>query len=294
MGATSAIDRIVVGVDGSPASQSVLRWAAAAATRGGAVLEVVHVWSLPIEPYPTGLYLDPGPYQEAAKIVLEGALETVASGDPKPVEVRSTLVEGDAATTLVDHASGARMLVVGSRGRGGFVGLLLGSVSRKCLHQAPCPVAVIRAPWTGDEHGRIVVGVDGSDPSYAALHWAVDEAARRGARLDVVHAYAYPVPVSPIGTLTPMDRSEFEKSSRALLEEMTGGARRDSRLKAVELISAGTSPTQGLLEAAHDADLLVVGSRGLGGIRELFLGSVSQQCAHHATCPVVVVRPPEA
>jgi nucleotide-binding universal stress UspA family protein len=293
MDTTRANALIVVGIDGSAASQPALRWAATEARRSGAALEVVHAWTQPIAIYPSDLYVDPAHFHDAAKTTLEEAVASVSSGETAPSEVRSSLIEGDATLALIERAADAQLLVVGSRGRGGFAGLLLGSVSRKCLHHAPCPVAVVRPPWSGEEHGRIVVGVDGSQSSYAALHWAVAEAVRRDARLDVVNAYDQPVPVAPVGSLTSVGPEEFEKSSKALLEEMAAAAvdAAGARVKKVELISAGTSPAKGLLDVAVGADLLVVGCRGLGGLRGLLLGSVSQQCALHGTCPVVVVRP---
>jgi nucleotide-binding universal stress UspA family protein len=194
---------------------------------------------------------------------------------------------------LLHAAERADLLVVGSRGRGGFSGLLLGSVSHNCVHRAPCPVAVIPPGWSGGEHhGRVVVGVDGSDASYSALHWAIATAAARHAQLQVVNAYDYLQVVMPMGIAPGIDREVFEKASRSLLEEMVDPAlgAAAARPRSVELIPVHTGAARGLLDAAIGADLLVVGSRGRGGVRGLLLGSVSLQCLHHAPCPVVVVR----
>jgi nucleotide-binding universal stress UspA family protein len=138
-----------------------------------------------------------------------------------------------------------------------------------------------------------VVGVDGSDPSYSALHWAVHAAALRLAELDVVNAYDYGQVILPMGLAPPgVDQEVLEKASRSLLEKMAGSAMYGTgpRPRSVELMPVHTSATRALLGAAIGADLLVVGSRGRGGVRGLLLGSVSQQCVHHAACPVVVVR----
>jgi len=283
-------DRIVVGVDGSEAAHTALRWAAAEATRRDSALDVVHVCALPVEAYPSPIYVDPAPLREGAAIVLQHVVDSLPPEERPARGIHPILVEGATSTALLNEAEGASLLVVGSRGRGGFTGLLLGSVSRTCLHLADGPVVGVHPTWAGDEHGRIVVGIDGSEPSRSALTWAVDEAVRRTARLDVVNAYAYPVPVSMLGTVTPMDRQDFETSSRALLEQATALARQEGRVGSMQLISADTSPANALVEASQQADLLVVGSRGFGALRELLLGSVSQQCAHHASCPVVVVR----
>jgi nucleotide-binding universal stress UspA family protein len=94
-----------------------------------------------------------------------------------------------------------------------------------------------------------------------------------------------------LGTLTPLTRSDFEASSAELLASMRARAGDDPRIPDIKLIAAPKGPAEALLDASRSADLLVVGSRGLGGFRSL-LGSVSQQCAHHALCPVVVVHSP--
>jgi nucleotide-binding universal stress UspA family protein len=98
-----------------------------------------------------------------------------------------------------------------------------------------------------------------------------------------------------MGIAPGIDREVFEKASRALLEEMVGPAvgAAAARPRSVQLVPVHTGPARALLEAAIGADLLVVGSRGRGGMKGLLLGSVSQQCIHHAPCPVVVVRPAE-
>jgi nucleotide-binding universal stress UspA family protein len=140
---------------------------------------------------------------------------------------------------------------------------------------------------------RIVVGVDGSEPSCGALHWAIAEAARHSAHLDVVNAYDHDQAAVPIGAMAGLDDGGLEKESRKLVEEMVAGAvgRADPQPAGVAVISSPTGPARALIETAKGADLLVVGSRGRGSVRGLLLGSVSQQCVHHAPCPVVVTRP---
>ena len=206
--------------------------------------------------------------------------------------MRPVLVEDHAGKALLRAAETAELLVVGSRGRGGFSGLLLGSVGHYCIHHAPCPVAVIPHAWTGsDRHGRVVVGVDGSDQSLVALRWAITAAALRHAKLDVVNAYDYMAVVMPLGMGPGIDRDTLEKESQKLLEQMVEPATpcRLPTSRDVALIPESASATRALVDTAIGADLLVVGSRGRGGVRAL-LGSVSQQCVHHAPCPIVVVR----
>jgi nucleotide-binding universal stress UspA family protein len=283
---------VVVGVDGSPASQHALLWAAAEAGRRGAALDVVHAWMTPYPLNPPDYFTDPAPFRARGAEVVEHALASLTVRHPAPTEVRPVLVQEYPSKALIQAAGRAALLVVGSRGRGGFSGLLVGSVSQNCVQRAPCPVAVIPPGWSGEEHGRVVVGVDGSDASYGALHWAIATAAARDAELHVVNAYDYLQVVMPLGIAPGIDRELLEKASRSLLEEMVGPAvgAAGARPRSVELIPVHTGAARALLDAAIGADLLVVGSRGRGGVRGLLLGSVSQQCLHHAPCPVVVVR----
>jgi nucleotide-binding universal stress UspA family protein len=287
--------RIVVGIDGSKPSQRALQWAAETAVRHGSSLDVVHAWKMPYSFHDEVKHFDVAAFKAEAQTVLDDAIASLAGLGRVVPSCRSLVVhEDDAALALLGAAEDAELLVVGSRGRGGFAGLLLGSVSRRCLEYAPCPVAVVPPGWEPDGDGRVVVGIDGSQPSYRALHWAVNEAVSRNARLDVVNASHYHLPVAPpFGLIVAADRDELDKASRRLLEEMVGGALRrgEARPPDVELIASPSSAARALLETADGADLLVVGSRGRGAFRGMLLGSVSQQCVHHARCPVVVVHP---
>ena len=141
---------IVAGVDGSPGSREALRWALAEARLRQTPLQVVYAWEFPHLPVGPGI-APPitadtvSRLREAAEDVLDTAL--AETGDElEGVEIRRAVVEGPAASVLVEAAEGADLLVVGSRGLGGFRGLLLGSVSQQCAHHASCPVVIVRAP----------------------------------------------------------------------------------------------------------------------------------------------------
>jgi len=141
----TGMQRVVVGIDGSDGSQRALRWAVEEAGRRGAELEVVHVWHLPYAggyPYFAGA-IDLGVFENDARAILDRAVATVDATAVPAVE--PVLVQGGAAWALVEAAKGADLLVVGSRGRGGFAGLLLGSVSQHVAAHAPCPVVVVPA-----------------------------------------------------------------------------------------------------------------------------------------------------
>jgi nucleotide-binding universal stress UspA family protein len=283
---------IVVGVDGSVGAQRALRWAAAEAVAWGVGLDVMHAWETPYPLYPQEIFADPAPFEEAAHALLDDAVESLVPPVLVPAHVRAVLVEDAPATALIRAGTSADLIVVGARGHGGFAALRLGSVSHKCVQHASCSVAVVPPTWSRDDHDRVVVGVDGSEPSRLALAWALSEAARRRAELVVLHAVDYGQLVTPFGPPVHVDREELEKSSRLLLEEMLRGLPPDAGSpRSMALVAATTGAVRALLEAAHDADLLVVGARGRGGFRGLLLGSVSRQCVDHAPCPVVVVRP---
>jgi nucleotide-binding universal stress UspA family protein len=284
------VGRIVVGVDGSSASLRALHWAAAEATRRGTGLDVVHAWQWPRSILLTDVFKEPRSVEAQERQLLHRAVGSLAPHEHVPCDVRSILVQDEATAALVQAASTAELLVVGSRGRGGFSSLLLGSVSQHCVLHASCPIAVIPPAWTGDDHGPVVVGVDGSDESRGALHWAIAEARLRQAELHVVNAYDYSE--MPPALVPHADRTSITHTSRALLEEMVESAlgAADVPPPQVALIPSPASATQALLHAAAGAELLVVGSRGRGGFSGLLLGSVSRKCAHRAQCPVVVVR----
>jgi nucleotide-binding universal stress UspA family protein len=139
------------------------------------------------------------------------------------------------------------------------------------------------------------VGIDGSKESRRALHWALKEAALRGASLRVVHSFSIPPTVTGPGTaMAPQVLTETIDADRAaaatLLRDELSAADAASAGVTIESVVAEGPASAALLEAAKGADLIVVGSRGRGGFKGLLLGSVSNQTAHHAPCPVVIVR----
>jgi nucleotide-binding universal stress UspA family protein len=140
--------RIVVGVDGSPSAKAALAWAIRQAKLTGAVVDAVIAWHYPgMYGYPTPIADDADYEGLAAKVVKDSIAEV--SGPAGPVEIRSRVVEGNPAEALLAASAGAELLVVGSRGHGGFVEALLGSVSQHMVHHALCPVVVIRHPAGG-------------------------------------------------------------------------------------------------------------------------------------------------
>jgi nucleotide-binding universal stress UspA family protein len=270
---------IVIGFDGSPSSEQALRWAADQARLTGQQLHVVTSWDPPV-PYDVPITGEFDWGGDAAG-VLAKTVENVL-GEPDASRVVQRVVQGHPARMLIDAARDAGLLVVGSRGHGGFTGLLLGSASQHVIAHAPCPVVVVH------EHrghtGRIVVGVDGSAESERALHWAAEQARMTDRELHAVIAWHVPV---DYGFIVRPEPDWAAHSSRTLAAAVADALDEQDAARVVQQV-VEDHPAGALLRAAEDADLLVVGCRGRGGFAGLPLGSVSRHVAAHASCPVVV------
>ena len=286
--------RVVVGVDGSAHARQALRFALSEAALRGARVDVVGSWAVP-PLTATGVGMIPAfdllrtELGDSAREVLAGELANAADA-AAGVEVEQHGAQGDAAGVLVEAAAGAELLVVGSRGRGGVTGTVLGSVSRACLHHAPCPVAVVHDAGP-TERSRIVVGVDGSPGASAALEWACAEARLRDVGVYAVCAYDEPWGIASLGMSSAAAVAELRTALAADAE----GALDAAQAAAPEGVGVTGEAIQGaagpaLVSASDGSSLLVVGSRGRGGFTSLLLGSVSQYCAAQARGVVVVVR----
>ncbi|MFF1909578.1 universal stress protein [Kitasatospora sp. NPDC058218] len=144
--ANSANPRIVVGVDGSPASERALRWAVDYAKLVGGGVQAIAAWEYPAFYGWSGLAVPPAEGFNPEELAGRTLSETVAKvvGDDAGVRITEAVMPGNAAQALLEAAAGAALVVVGSRGLGGFSGALLGSVSRHLTEHAPCPVVVVR------------------------------------------------------------------------------------------------------------------------------------------------------
>ncbi|HET9080255.1 MAG TPA: universal stress protein [Trebonia sp.] len=288
--------RIVVGTDGSESSKRALDWAVAEAGAREAVLQPVIVWQSPYD-YGELRYVpvDEEQLAEGARKRLEQEIAE-AAGEASPATTVPLVAHGDPAQVLCERSASADLLVVGSRGHGGFAGLMLGSVSTKCAHHSRCPLVIVRGTADRDYRlvRRILVGVDGSEGSRRALAWAVDEAALHGASVEALDVWRDPYGAD---MSLEFDMEHFRVDRELLLE------RAQDRLAAAvaEAVAAhpgaevapvllqGEDTTRVLCERSADADLLVVGARGHGGFLRLLPGSASIACAHHSKCPVVII-----
>jgi nucleotide-binding universal stress UspA family protein len=290
--AAQRTDLVVVGVDGSAHSRRAANWAAAEAASRHAPLRLVYAYQLPVAGYAAYSMApsDLGRVMRAeGRRMLTDVAEDLRELHPG-LDVHTRLFQGDAVVALRRASETARLTVVGSRGQGRVAGTLLGSVALAITAHGSAPVAVIPVDGPGwTIAGPVVVGVDGSPTSEAAIDFAFEEAAIRGAPLVTVHAWSDPRPT--LSDVSPTDVARLEESERATLTEQL--ARWRDKYPDVEVISvvAHGKPTPALLEQAQQAQLLVVGSRGRGGFTGMLLGSTSHSLITHALCPVVVVRP---
>ncbi|MEX2293958.1 MAG: universal stress protein [Acidimicrobiales bacterium] len=283
---------IVVGVDGSDGAASALRWAVMQGRLRGWPIEAVLAWGF-LDQHHTilGERFDPQYAPDDAKQALDSYVEA-AIGATDAATVERRIVSDLPARALLHAAAGAELLVVGARGLGGFRGLLLGSVSQRCLHESTCPVAVIRLDDAGDLRDapqRVVVGIDGSRVARPALHWAIGEARAREAVLEVVHAWQPPFVGGFPMTGTTIDYSAFEDAARQAVAVTLDEADLTGLKHPVEQTVVSLGASTALLEAGRRAQMTVVGARGLGALTRMLLGSVSHQVTLHATNPVVVV-----
>jgi nucleotide-binding universal stress UspA family protein len=272
---------ILAGYDGSLGSERALSWAAREARSRGAVLTVCVAWAprFPVLPGEAAAVYDLA-RRSGERIMANGLRQ--AQGIMGPASIRSLPAEESAAAVLCEFSRGADMVVVGSRGHGGVAGLLLGSVSSQVAAHAHGRVVVVRGHWRsagGYAPGPIVVGADGSAASRAAVDFAFEEAALRDAPLLAVCALA-DAPAGLGGTKERQDAFE---------EAITQREKEHSDVTVLRRVAVGGA-RDALLTAAHDAQMVVVGARGRGGVHGMMLGSVSRAVLDHAPCPVAVVH----
>ncbi len=272
---------IVVGVDGSVLATAAVEWAAADAQRRGLSLRIVHV----CEHWPYGV--DVTKYCVGALTAAADRARDLTHG----VEVTTELLSGNAIDALLQESASADTVVLGSRGLGGFAGLMVGSVGLSVAGHAAGPVVIVRGASV-ERHEQVVVGYDGSAHSEAAMEYAIEQARARKVPLHVVFAWQRPLSSPYAAAYSTLLAEAFEQESRAMAERL---ARRREKNPDVEITDEQVvdHPANALIRAGGTADLVVVGSRGLGGFASMVLGSISHTVLHHVTCPIAVIRPRE-
>ena len=283
-------ERIVVGIDGSEHSERAARWAAQEALAHGRGLTLAYAILPPVTSAAFGPSLPVA--MNAIDVIREGAERELARIAETLVipDLRTIVVMASSSGLLLEASQAAAMVVVGSRGLGGFRDLLLGSTGTQVATHSLCPCVVVRAlPNAGAN--RIVVGIDASPGSEAALAFAFDEASRHAWTLTVVHAYEIPsydylVLPDPYQLISATDVASEE--TRVVSESLSGFSSTYPDVKVEQRVMRGPT-THTLLEASKDAAMLVVGTRGRGLILGGILGSTSHGVLHHAQIPVAVI-----
>ena len=283
---------VVVGVDDSAGARAAAAWGADEAVRRHAPLVLVHAYRLPAtggfpgyNPVPDDLLEQ---LRAAGDHLLRRIGEEVAGRHPDLPVVRS-LVHGRAEVALREASGQARLTVVGNAPSSRVAGALLGSVALAVTSSNPVPVAVVHAGHQVAD-GPIVVGVDGSPLSEAAVAFAFDEAALRGVELVAVHAWNDVYLDSRRLEPLLIDPQTLLEQERALLGERLAGWGEKYPDVPVRQVLLHQRPVQALLGYADSAGAMVVGSHGRGGFAGMLLGSTGHALATHGQCPVIVVR----
>ena len=277
----SAPKFILIGVDDGPESQVALRWAVEEAEARGCAVRVVSAHLDQTAQWP-GIGFEayiPAPEVDRHQPVHDAAIEFVR--DRLGYENGSGWITTEsAAAAILTEAPEAEMIVLGSRAHS-KLGAALGSTATAVTAKAPCPVVVVRDL---DADGPVLVGADGSADSEAAVLFGFEAAARSGKPLEVVYCWH---PQSrhdaPIDSAEELLRNWLAESVAPYRDKFPG-----VRVRA-EVVAG--RPAAVLAERSSASSMVVVGSRGRGGVTGLLLGSVSQRLLHHASCPVAVVRP---
>lgn len=276
---------VVVGVDGSESALRAVAWAAAEAARRHTALRLVAAFSWQPDDAMVR-YVVGDEYRQDLEARERAKLDAAVAAAGNGVEVITELVAGAPVDVLAEESRAAQMLVLGHRGLGGFAELLLGSVAVTLAAKGACPVVVVRGGE--NEAGPVVVGVDGSPTSEAAVAFAFAAADLRRAPLTAVHLWWDQRGEPTEARLT--DWKAYEENERELLgERLAGYGGQYPDVRVGHVVAAG-KPAHALVEQSRTAQLVVVGSRGRGNAAGLLLGSVSHALLHGSACPIAIVR----
>ncbi|WP_181770632.1 universal stress protein [Amycolatopsis pittospori] len=287
---------VVVGIDGAESASRVVRWAAAEARHRHAELRLVHAIDDEELRYPRSLPLHEDLAEKArmrGHRLLRHAREVAREADPS-IEVVAILRHERPAQALLAASEDAALLVLGAEQIRPLGRALVGSVAIAVATHARCPVAVVRPHVAEDEapaEGPVVVGVDGSRASEAALALAFQEASWRGAPLVALHCWddAFLSALFAEARWTLDTRDIEEREGEVLAERLAGWQETHPDVPVERVVTRGRASDE-LLGYADRARLLIVGSRGRGGVAGMLLGSTGQRVLSAALCPVIVAR----
>lgn len=292
---------IVVGIDGSEQSNYALIWAAREAKKRKLPLHMVTAYTVPIFAA-SGLdggyaTVDDDVIRQGAEAVLRESAAKVAHLD---IEMDARVENGDAAGVLLELSETAELLVFGSRGRGGFIGRLLGSVSSALPAHSKCPTVTVPlscAPRFEDPVENtdakiqkvVTVGVDGSDQARYAVLMAAEQAERNGSTLKIICA-VQPYTGSLAWMPAPVDRDSLFAEIQTQLDAGEKWLQSHFPKLPIELSLVEGSAVEALVNATETSELVVMGTRGRGGFAGMMLGSTTDGVRHHAKGPIMVVR----
>ena len=284
---------IIVGIDGSPASDAAVSWAAHDAAIRGLPLTLVHVENPAAATWSQAPVLEEsaGEQETEGRGLLANAstIARDAIADAAPIQINGELLSSAIVPTLVDQSKDAELIVVGSRGRGALSRGFLGSVSSGLIRHAHCPVALIRDEDPQTPHpanAPILVGIDGSTADLATAI-AFEEASRRHADLIALHAWND----TEMSEIPGYDWSPVTTKEDHLLAEAVAGWQERYPDVTVHKRLVRDRAARALVDASESAQLVVVGSHGSGAIAGMLLGSVSNAVVQAVHKPVIVARP---
>jgi nucleotide-binding universal stress UspA family protein len=285
---------IVVGVDGSSSALAAVKWAADECARHHVPLRLVHGYSLPVRGYPeiimTGNEIRKA-IEDQAQDWLAEAVAAARAAAPE-VEVTTEVLNDSGTHLLIQESRDARLMVLGSQGLGNVTGLLVGSTALALAAHAKCPTVVVRGTSLPD--GPVVVGVDGSPTSEAALAFAFEAASMRGCPLTAIMCWQdFMVESAYSASRFTVDWGQVEGEEQRLLAQRLAGWQEKYPDVAVHRVVLRDRPVRALMRYGAEAQLVVVGSHGHGGFAGMLLGSTSQALVYNAPCPLAIVRPAE-
>ena len=285
--ATSGI-RWTVGVDGSPDAAAALRWAATMAADTHTTVTPVCAWHVPLPIFALagrrGFDVDRMGMQATAEVAATETIDaTVEALGGSDAIAELTAIEGHPADVLLERTGPDDVVVIGRRGISEFRHRVLGSVSRDLATHADGPVVIVPDAWTQRPCRKIVVGFDGSDHSQAALRWAL-RIAPENATVTALMAIDVIPWLKP--ELVVERHPEYVESAETRIRAAVDEIDPEERAERSVVLHG---PRQALAEASSDADLVVLGPRGLGGVGRTLLGSVTTWMLHDAPCPVAIV-----